>query len=95
MKRSGSVRSAIWICPLAPVSPVVPRAAECARHGVGERRTEPAAAFELLPGSGEFVQDAFVLENLINQLAATFLRRDQGAADSGNQEKTPAQEPKK
>lgn len=26
----------------------------------------------------EFVQDAFVLENLINQLAATFLRRDQG-----------------
>src|SRR5262245_22395932 len=48
----------------------------------------------------EFVQDAFVLENLINQLASTFLRRDQGAADSGNQgggnqEKTPAQEPKK
>jgi phospholipid/cholesterol/gamma-HCH transport system substrate-binding protein len=47
----------------------------------------------------EFVQDAFVLENLINQLASTFLRRDQGSADSGNQggnqEKTPAQEPKK
>jgi phospholipid/cholesterol/gamma-HCH transport system substrate-binding protein len=47
----------------------------------------------------EFVQDAFVLENLINQLASTFLRRDQGSADSGNQggnqEKAPAQEPKK
>jgi hypothetical protein len=40
-----------------------------------------------------------VLENLINQLASTFLRRDQGSADSGNQggnqEKAPAQEPKK
>ncbi len=33
----------------------------------------------------EFVQDAFVLENLINQLASTFLRRDQGSADGGNQ----------
>jgi len=28
----------------------------------------------------EFVQDAFVLENLINQLFATFSRRDNGAA---------------
>ena len=52
----------------------------------------------------EFVQDAFVLENLINQLASTFLRRDQGSApDSsqggpgGNQgtQQPPAQEPKK
>jgi phospholipid/cholesterol/gamma-HCH transport system substrate-binding protein len=49
----------------------------------------------------EFVQDAFVLENLINQLAATFLRRDQGSAEGGaqggNQENQPppAQEPKK
>ena len=48
----------------------------------------------------EFVQDAFVLENLINQLASTFLRRDQGAAEGGNpggstQEKAPAQEPKR
>ena len=33
----------------------------------------------------EFVQDALVLENLINQLAATFLRRDQGSAEGGNQ----------
>ena len=33
----------------------------------------------------EFVQDAFVLENLINQLAATFLRRDQGSAEGENQ----------
>src|SRR5919106_724142 len=45
----------------------------------------------------EFVQDAFVLENLINQLASTFLRRDQGAAEGGNQggtqEKAPAEEP--
>ena len=31
----------------------------------------------------EFVQDAFVLENLINQLASTFLRRDQGSAEGG------------
>jgi phospholipid/cholesterol/gamma-HCH transport system substrate-binding protein len=31
----------------------------------------------------EFVQDAFVLENLINQLAATFLRRDQGSTAEG------------
>ena len=49
----------------------------------------------------EFVQDAFVLENLINQLAATFLRRDQGSADGGNQggnqgsQPPPAQEPKR
>lgn len=52
----------------------------------------------------EFVQDAFVLENLINQLASTFLRRDQGAApdnsQGGNQggqanQQPPAQEPKK
>ena len=46
----------------------------------------------------EFVQDAFVLENLINQLASTFLRRDQGSApDSGNQgnQQPPAEEPKK
>jgi phospholipid/cholesterol/gamma-HCH transport system substrate-binding protein len=46
----------------------------------------------------EFVQDAFVLENLINQLASTFLRRDQGAAEGGNQgnqEKAPAEEPKR
>jgi phospholipid/cholesterol/gamma-HCH transport system substrate-binding protein len=49
----------------------------------------------------EFVQDAFVLENLINQLAATFLRRDQGSADGGNQggnqgsQQPPAQEPKR
>src|SRR5688572_27882217 len=33
----------------------------------------------------EFVQDAFVLENLINQLAATFVRRDQGSAEGGSQ----------
>src|SRR3954464_11897935 len=33
----------------------------------------------------EFVQDAFVLENLINQLASTFLRRDQGSAEGGSQ----------
>jgi phospholipid/cholesterol/gamma-HCH transport system substrate-binding protein len=51
----------------------------------------------------EFVQDAFVLENLINQLAATFLRRDQGSASDtsqdadqgGKQEKQPAEEPKR
>jgi phospholipid/cholesterol/gamma-HCH transport system substrate-binding protein len=46
----------------------------------------------------EFVQDAFVLENLINQLASTFLRRDQGSTpDSGNQgnQQPPAEEPKK
>jgi phospholipid/cholesterol/gamma-HCH transport system substrate-binding protein len=47
----------------------------------------------------EFVQDAFVLENLINQLASTFLRRDQGSADggnpSGNQESAPAEESKR
>ena len=47
----------------------------------------------------EFVQDAFVLENLINQLASTFLRRDQGSAEGGNQggnqDKAPAEEPKK
>lgn len=53
----------------------------------------------------EFVQDAFVLENLINQLAATFLRRDpgsapdnsqggnQGGGEQGNQK--PAEEPKR
>jgi phospholipid/cholesterol/gamma-HCH transport system substrate-binding protein len=53
----------------------------------------------------EFVQDAFVLENLINQLASTFLRRDQGAAPEGNQgsgnqggnqqNNPPAEEPKR
>jgi phospholipid/cholesterol/gamma-HCH transport system substrate-binding protein len=47
----------------------------------------------------EFVQDAFVLENLINQLASTFLRRDQGSADGGNQggdrETAPAEESKR
>jgi phospholipid/cholesterol/gamma-HCH transport system substrate-binding protein len=52
----------------------------------------------------EFVQDAFVLENLINQLASTFLRRDQGTApdsnegggQGGNQAKQPpAEEPKR
>ena len=47
----------------------------------------------------EFVQDAFVLENLINQLASTFLRRDQGSAEggnqSGNQESAPAEESKR
>ena len=47
----------------------------------------------------EFVQDAFVLENLINQLASTFLRRDQGSAEGGNQDgnqdKAPAEEPKR
>jgi phospholipid/cholesterol/gamma-HCH transport system substrate-binding protein len=45
----------------------------------------------------EFVQDAFVLENLINQLAATFLRRDSGSAEGGNQgsQQPPAEEPKK
>ncbi|HKU15088.1 MAG TPA: outer membrane lipid asymmetry maintenance protein MlaD [Steroidobacteraceae bacterium] len=53
----------------------------------------------------EFVQDAFVLENLINQLASTFLRRDQGAAPEGNQgsgnqggnqqSNPPAEEPKR
>lgn len=49
----------------------------------------------------EFVQDAFVLENLINQLAATFLRRDQGSAESGGQggnqgsQQPKAEEPKK
>jgi phospholipid/cholesterol/gamma-HCH transport system substrate-binding protein len=51
----------------------------------------------------EFVQDAFVLENLINQLAATFLRRDpgsspdagQGGSQGSDQETQPAQEPKK
>jgi phospholipid/cholesterol/gamma-HCH transport system substrate-binding protein len=48
----------------------------------------------------EFVQDAFVLENLINQLASTFLRRDQGSAEGGNQgggeqEKEPAEESKR
>ncbi len=51
----------------------------------------------------EFVQDAFVLENLINQLAATFLRRDQGPApdnsqggsQGGNQGSQPAEEPKR
>jgi phospholipid/cholesterol/gamma-HCH transport system substrate-binding protein len=32
----------------------------------------------------EFVQDAFVLENLINQLAATFLRRGDGSAQGDN-----------
>jgi phospholipid/cholesterol/gamma-HCH transport system substrate-binding protein len=41
----------------------------------------PGGAEEFLKDGDriEFVQDAFVLENLINQLAATFLRRDQGA----------------
>jgi phospholipid/cholesterol/gamma-HCH transport system substrate-binding protein len=35
----------------------------------------------------EFVQDAFVLENLINQLAATFLRRgDSAQGDSQHQQ---------
>ena len=53
----------------------------------------------------EFVQDAFVLENLINQLASTFLRRDQGAAPDSNQgggnqggnpqSNPPAEEPKR
>jgi phospholipid/cholesterol/gamma-HCH transport system substrate-binding protein len=48
----------------------------------------------------EFVQDAFVLENLINQLASTFLRRDQGSAEGGGnqggtEEKAPAEEPKR
>jgi phospholipid/cholesterol/gamma-HCH transport system substrate-binding protein len=53
----------------------------------------------------EFVQDAFVLENLINQLASTFLRRDQGSApdsneggsEGGNQgsQQPPAEEPKR
>jgi phospholipid/cholesterol/gamma-HCH transport system substrate-binding protein len=47
----------------------------------------------------EFVQDAFVLENLINQLASSFLRRDQGSADGGNpggnEGKAPAEEPKR
>ena len=49
----------------------------------------------------EFVQDAFVLENLINQLAATFLRRDQGSAEGGSQGgnqgevRPPAEEPKR
>jgi phospholipid/cholesterol/gamma-HCH transport system substrate-binding protein len=33
----------------------------------------------------EFVQDAFVLENLINQLAATFLRRGEIPAQSDGQ----------
>ena len=48
----------------------------------------------------EFVQDAFVLENLINQLASTFLRRDPGSAEGGNQgggeqEQAPAEESKR
>jgi phospholipid/cholesterol/gamma-HCH transport system substrate-binding protein len=47
----------------------------------------------------EFVQDAFVLENLINQLASTFLRRDQGSAEGGtqdgNQDSAPVEEPKR
>jgi phospholipid/cholesterol/gamma-HCH transport system substrate-binding protein len=52
----------------------------------------------------EFVQDAFVLENLINQLASTFLRRDQGSAPDNGQggaqggkqnPQPPAEEPKK
>ena len=45
----------------------------------------------------EFVQDAFVLENLIKiQLASTFLRRDQGSAEGGNQDGNQdlAEEPK-
>ena len=44
-----------------------------------------------------------MLENLINQLAATFLRRDQGSAQDnsqggsqgGNQRSQPAEEPKR
>jgi phospholipid/cholesterol/gamma-HCH transport system substrate-binding protein len=36
----------------------------------------------------EFVQDAFVLENLINQLAATFLRRDN--SQGGGQGNSPS-----
>jgi phospholipid/cholesterol/gamma-HCH transport system substrate-binding protein len=47
----------------------------------------------------EFVQDAFVLENLINQLASTFLRRDPGTAEGGapgaGEEKAPAEESKR
>lgn len=38
----------------------------------------------------DFVQDAFVLENLINQLAATFLRRDQGG-DNQEQDRSSGQ----
>jgi phospholipid/cholesterol/gamma-HCH transport system substrate-binding protein len=37
----------------------------------------------------EFVQDAFVLENLINQLVATFMNRNQ---ESGSQQGQPASE---
>jgi len=41
-----------------------------------------------------------VLENLINQLASTFLRRDPGSAEGGNQgggeqEQAPAEESKR
>jgi phospholipid/cholesterol/gamma-HCH transport system substrate-binding protein len=66
----------------------------------------PGGAEEFLkPGDRiEFVQDAFVLENLINQLASTFLRRDQGSAPDSNpgssqggqgNQPPPAEEPKK
>ena len=67
----------------------------------------PGGAEEFLKGGDriEFVQDAFVLENLINQLASTFLRRDQGNAPDNSQgggqganqgkEPAPAEEPKK
>jgi len=56
----------------------------------------PGGAEEFLKDGDriEFVQDAFVLENLINQLAATFLRRDQGGDEGQNQGGGQAEEPK-
>jgi phospholipid/cholesterol/gamma-HCH transport system substrate-binding protein len=56
----------------------------------------PGGAEEFLKDGDriEFVQDAFVLENLINQLAATFLRRDQGGEQGQNQGGGQAEEPK-
>lgn len=40
----------------------------------------------------EFVQDAFVLENLINQLVATFMNRDQQSGSEQGQSQPAAQE---
>lgn len=56
----------------------------------------PGGAEEYLQNGDriEFVQDAFVLENLINQLVATFMRREPGEQGGQQQGTGQTEEPK-